>query len=179
MGRGSLVESMKWRDAANGGMSYYFKDNNHGAGVCVPYNGKAGDRGPNGEIVYDNGIILDGVKQDGSKNDIMIPADIWYNWTYNWGTGSPTYYAHSVFDNSYCKVREIALSYHLPQNLTSKFACRNLTVSVFGRGLFYLYKNLPIFDVEAADGTTWDTQTVIGGSTATTRTFGVSLRASF
>ena len=179
MGRGSLVESMKWRDAENGGMSYYFKDNNHGAGICVPYSGKAGGKGPNGEIIYDNGIILDGVKQDGSKNDIMIPSDVWYNWTYNWGTDAPTYYSHSVFDNTYCKVREISLSYNLPKKLTSKFACRNLTVSAFGRGLFYLYKNLPIFDVEATDGTSWNSQAVIGGSTATTRTFGVSLRASF
>jgi TonB-linked SusC/RagA family outer membrane protein len=179
MGRGSLVETMKWRDAENGGMSYYFKDNNHGAGICVPFNGKAGSKGPNGEIVYDNGIILDGVKQDGSKNDIMIPSDVWYNWTYNWGTDEPTYYSHSVFDNTYCKVREIALSYNLPAKLTHKFACRNLTVSVFGRNLFYLYKNLPIFDVEATDGTSWVSQSSIGGSTATTRTFGVSLRASF
>ena len=176
MGRGSLVETMKWRDAENGGQSYYFLDNNHSAGICVPYTGA---KGPNGEIVYDNGIILDGVKQDGSKNDIMIPSDIWYNWTYNWGTDEPTYYSHSVFDNTYCKVREISLSYNLPKKLTSKFACRNLTVSVFGRGLFYLYKNLPIFDVEATDGTTWVSQSSIGGSTATTRTFGVSLRASF
>ena len=179
MGRGSLVESMKWRDADNGGLTYYFKDNNHSAGICVPFKGKAGDKGPNGEIVYDNGMILDGVKQDGSKNDIMIPADVWYNWTYNWGTGDPTYYAHSIFDNSYCKVREISLSYNLPKKLSSKFSCRNLTVSVFGRNLFYLYKNLPIFDVEATDGTSWVSQSYIGGSTATTRTFGVSLRASF
>ena len=178
MGRGSLVETMKWRDAANGGQKYYFQDNNHSAGICVPYNG-AGNRGPNGEIVYDNGMVLDGVKQDGAKNDTMIPSDVWYNWTYNWGTGDPTYYAHSIFDNSYCKVREIALSYSLPKNLTSKFACKNLTVSVFGRNLFYLYKNLPIFDVEATDGTSWVSQASIGGSTATTRTFGISLRASF
>ena len=176
MGRGSLVESMKGRDARNGGLSYYFKDNNHAAGVCVPFDGKSS---PNGEIVYDNGIILDGVKQDGSKNDVMIPADIWYNWTYNWGTDAPTYYAHSIFDNSYCKVREVVLSYRLPKQFTGKIACRDLTVSVFGRGLFYLYKNIPIFDVEATDGTTWVSQASIGGSTATTRTFGFSLRASF
>jgi hypothetical protein len=179
MGRGSIVESMPGRDAANGGMSYYFKDNNHGAGICVPVNGKAGDKGPNGEIVYDNGVILNGVKEDGSKNDIILPSDWHYNWTYNWGTTAPTYYARSVFDNTYCKVREVALSYTLPPRLTSKFACRNLTVSLFGRNLFYLHKNLPALDAEATDGTTWLSQAVIGGSTATTRTFGVSLRAGF
>jgi hypothetical protein len=170
---------VKYRDAANGGLSYYFRDNDYAAGICVPFNGKAGERGPNGEMVYDNGMILRGVKQDGSQNDIMIPSDQWYNWTYNWGTGHPTYYAHSVFNNTFGKVREISLSYTLPKNLTSKFACKNLTVSLFGRGLFYLYKKLPVFDAEATDGTSWDSQAVIGGSTATTRTFGVSLRAGF
>ena len=179
MGRGSLVESMKWCDAAHGGISYYFENNDHANGACIPYNGKAGDKGPHGEYVYDNGMILDGVRQDGTKNNIILPSDQWYMYTYNWGTDVPTYYAHSVFDNSYCKVRELALSYRFPKKVTSKFACQNLTVSVFGRGLFYLYKNLPIFDVEATDGTTWVSQASIGGSTATTRTFGISLRANF
>ena len=109
----------------------------------------------------------------------MIPSDKWYNWTYNWGTGSPTYYGHSVFDNTYVKLRELTLGYTLPKELTSKFACQHLTISLYGRNLFYFYKNLPIFDAEATDGTSWVFQSQIGGSTATTRSFGFSLRASF
>jgi hypothetical protein len=35
------------------------------------------------------------------------------------------------------------------------------------------------FDAEATSGTDWMHQAAIGGSTATTRTFGFSLRASF
>lgn len=177
MGRGALKETMKYRDAEHGGMTYYYKDNDHAAGVVVPYTG--GAKGPGGEIVYDNGMILPGVKEDGTANDIMIPSDKWYNWTYNWGTGSPTYYGHSVFDNTYVKLRELTLGYTLPKELTSKFACQHLTISLYGRNLFYFYKNLPIFDAEATDGTSWVFQSQIGGSTATTRSFGFSLRASF
>ncbi|MCM0716591.1 MULTISPECIES: SusC/RagA family TonB-linked outer membrane protein [Parabacteroides] len=176
MGRGNLVESMDYRDAEHGGLNYYFEGNNPTTGKCIAATGTAG---PNGEKVYDNGMILGGVKADGSQNDIIIPADKYYNQTYNWGTDYPTYYSHSVFDNTYIKLRELSLGYTLPKELTSKFACRNLTVSVFGRNLFYLYKNLPAFDAEATDGTSWVSQAQIGGSTATTRTFGFSLRASF
>lgn len=172
MGRGSLVNSMDNRDAAHGGLTYYFADNN---GSNMP----SGGTGSTGIYTYDNGMILPGIKEDGSKNDIIISSDKYYWYTYNWGVGDPTYYSHSIFNNTYVKVREIALSYTLPKKLTSKFSCKNLTVSAYSRNPFYLYKNLPIFDAEATDGTNWVSQSQIGGSTATTRTFGMSLRASF
>lgn len=175
MGRGTLTNSMKYRDAENGGKTYYLNANNKAVA-------HSGPQGPNGEKVYDNGVILQGVKEDGSPNDIMIPADNYYIYTYNWGGWDPsdvTYYSHSVFDNSYVKLRELSLTYSIPSKYTSKMNMRNLSVSVYGRNLFYLYKNLPAFDAEATDGTSWISQTVIGGSTVTTRSFGVSLRASF
>ncbi|HNX89462.1 MAG TPA: TonB-dependent receptor [Paludibacteraceae bacterium] len=175
MGRGSLVESMNYRDTDHGGLKYYFANNDGGTMPVTLGNGTA----PSGAIVYDNGLILPGVKEDGSVNDIMLESDKWYNWTYNWGVGDPTYYSHAIFDNSYVKVRELALSYMLPRNVISKIGCNNLSLSAFARNPFYIYKNLPIFDAEATDGTSWISQAQIGGSTATTRTFGVSLRATF
>ena len=175
MGRGTIVESMKWRDAANGGLTYYLDANNN----CVPFTGSAG---PNGEKVYDNGVILPGVKADGTPNDVMIGSDYYYNQVYNWGGNNPagrTHYSDGVFDNTYVKVREISVGYNLPESLLSKFMCRSLQVSVFARNPFYIYKNMPAMDAEATDATNWIGQTRIGGSTATTRSFGVSLRASF
>ncbi|HCC51494.1 MAG TPA: SusC/RagA family TonB-linked outer membrane protein [Porphyromonadaceae bacterium] len=173
MGRGSLIQSMKYRDAENGGSSYYLDGLTH-----VPY---SGDRGPGGQKVYDNGMILEGVKENGEKNDIMIGSDYFYNSTYNWGysQGTTVHYSHSVFDNTYVKVRELSIGYNLPEKLLSKFACKSLQISVYGRNLFYIYKNLPAFDAEASDATNWIQQSQLGGSTATTRSFGVSLRTSF
>lgn len=176
MSRGSLVQSMANRDAAHGGLTYYLDANDK----CVPYSGTVG---PNGEKVYDNGMILKGVKEDGTANDIMIGSDYWYNTAYGWGGpgngSSMRYYSHSVFDNTYIKVRELSIGYNLPAKLLSKFACRSLQVSLYGRNLFYIYKKMPGFDAEATDATSWIEQTRLGGSTATTRSFGVSLRASF
>lgn len=175
MARGVLKETMAYRDAAHGGLTYYLDANNN----CVPFTGSVG---PNGEKVYDNGIILPGVKANGEKNDIMIGSDYWYSETYGWGSKTANAhrsYANSVFDNTYVKMRELTIGYSLPQNIVSKFACKKLDLSVFGRNLFYFYKKMPAMDAEATDATSWIGQTQIGGSTATTRSFGVSLRASF
>ena len=173
MGRGSLVESMKYRDAEHGGLSYYID----GGGKLVPTSASAG---PNGEKVWHDGMILDGVRaSDGKPNDVMIDSETWYNWTYNWGVGAPTYYSHAVFKNTYLKCREITLTYAVPESLTKKFRCNNLRLSVFARNPFYVYKNLPIFDVEASDATNWIEQASLRGTTASTRTFGFSLRANF
>lgn len=174
MGIGSIKESMANRDAAHGGIQYYYPGNDFNA-APVAYSGKV----PNGETVYDNGMVLKGVTEDGKANKKIIPADYWLSEVYQWGVSTHGYYSHSVFNNTYVKLRELSFGYTLPKSLSKKFACNNLTFSVFGRNLFYFYKRMPIFDAEATAGTNWQNQTQIGGSTATTRTFGVSLRASF
>ena len=174
MGRGSLVESMPYRDAEHGGLPYYIDGNNK----IVPVT--ASNPAPTGARVWNDGMILDGVRaSDGKPNDIMIDAETWYNWTYNWGTEAPTYYSHAVFKNTYLKCREIALTYALSENLTKKFHCSNLRLSLFARNPFYVYKNMPIFDVEASDATNWIYQSVNRGTSVSTRTFGFSLRANF
>lgn len=177
MGQGAIKETLKYHDGEGYGATYYLD----ASSTVVPFNGA---QGPNGERIYDNGIILPGVTADGKPNTKMISADQWANWTYNWGSGpndAITYYGdgHGIFDNTYVKCRELAISYAVPKSILSKFACKSLQLSVFGRNLFYVYKNLPGFDAEATDGTTWITQAKTGGSTATTRSVGVSLRASF
>lgn len=175
MGQGAIKESLKYHDGEGYGETYYVDANRN----IVPF---AGSAGPNGERIHDNGIILPGVTEDGQPNTKMISADDWAYLTYNWGgydQRGQTYYGHSVFDNTYVKCRELSLGYNLPATLLSKIKCKSMSVSVYGRNLFYLYKRLPMLDAEATDGTSWISQTNIGGSTATTRSIGLSLRASF
>jgi len=174
MGRGAIKESLKYHDGEGAGLTYYMNN-----GDLVPFKGS---KGPKGERVYDNGIILNGVTADGKPNTTMIGGDEYLWYTYNWGGYDPTdvtYYSHGIFDNSYVKCRELSIAYNIPHSALSKIKCKGLQLSVFGRNLFYLYKNLPMLDAEAADGTSWITQANIGGSTTTTRSIGVSLRATF
>ena len=69
--------------------------------------------------------------------------------------------------------------YQFPEKLTAKLGMTRLSVSIFGRNLFYFYKALKNYDAESSVGTSWASQAVVGGSTTATRNFGVSLRASF
>ena len=177
---GLTPESLQFRDTEHGGLSYYYPGNNNASGVPVQVDPSLG-AGPNGETVYHDGVILPGVvASTGEKNTRIIPAGYYYNQTYNWGTQPEQLtYRHSVFDNSYVKLRELTIGYQFPEKLISKLGMTRLSVSVFGRNLFYFYKALKNYDAESSVGTSWASQAVVGGSTTATRNFGVSLRASF
>lgn len=177
---GLTPESLQFRDTEHGGLSYYYPGNNNASGVPVQVDPSLG-AGPNGETVYHDGVILPGVvASTGEKNTRIIPASYYYNQTYNWGTQPEQLtYRHSVFDNSYVKLRELTIGYQFPEKLISKLGMTRLSVSVFGRNLFYFYKALKNYDAESSVGTSWASQAVVGGSTTATRNFGVSLRASF
>ena len=177
---GLTPESLQFRDTEHGGLSYYYPGNNNASGVPVQVDPSLG-AGPNGETVYHDGVILPGVvASTGEKNTRIIPAGYYYNQTYNWGTQPEQLtYRHSVLDNSYVKLRELTIGYQFPEKLISKLGMTRLSVSVFGRNLFYFYKALKNYDAESSVGTSWASQAVVGGSTTATRNFGVSLRASF
>ena len=177
---GLTPESLQFRDTEHGGLSYYYPGNNNASGVPVQVDPSLG-AGLNGETVYHDGVILPGVvASTGEKNTRIIPAGYYYNQTYNWGTQPEQLtYRHSVFDNSYVKLRELTIGYQFPEKLISKLGMTRLSVSVFGRNLFYFYKALKNYDAESSVGTSWASQAVVGGSTTATRNFGVSLRASF
>lgn len=172
MGLGALKESMDHRDAAHGGISYYTDGDSNNIAF-------SGDAGPNGELVRHDGIILDGVTKDGARNTKIMSAEMILEETYGWGTSEPYYYSHAMFDNTYLKCRELTLTWSLPDKWVSPFKCNNLRLSVFARNPFYVYKNLPIFDAESTDGTSWTSQVCIEGSSNASRTFGFTLRANF
>ncbi|MFV0555420.1 MAG: SusC/RagA family TonB-linked outer membrane protein [Mangrovibacterium sp.] len=173
---GNIEESLEGREG-HGGKSYYFADNNVDDVKNIVRTSAAS--GPNGEMVFHDGIVLDGVNEDGSKNDQMIPVAYYNSNSYGWGSSGSITYENAIADNSYVKLRELSFGYNVPKSIYSKIGCTNLSLSVYGRNLFYFYKNLPMMDAECTDGTSWTSQAIIGGSTATTRSYGISLRASF
>ncbi len=176
---GNLTPTLKGRDPAHGGLTYYANNNQ----ITDPSKRHLISQDPgttyNGNKVYGNGVILPGVKEDGTPNDIIATAgETFYN-QYGWGYSGNITYENAVQKNTYFKMRELSLGYTFPESIIKKFACKRLSVSIYGRNLFYFYKTLKQFDSEATDGTSWIYQSVIGGSTATTRSFGFSLRANF
>ena len=133
----------------------------------------------NSHYVWDNGLILPGVKEDGTPNDIIVTQFEANDGSYGWGTSATMTYQEAIQKNSYIKCREISLGYTLPvRNLTNKFACSRLTVSGFVRNPFYVYRTLKLFDSETTDGTDWISSHKLVARQVL-RTFGFSVRASF
>ena len=184
MDTGIIGDAVGARDYQSGGLFYYSTQDDVNIKESIVRmnnvaNYKRGETMVDGHYVWDNGVILPGVKEDGTPNDVIVTQFEINDMMYGWGTSSTQSYAEAIQKNSYVKCREISLAYTLPRLLTKKFGCENLTISAFARNPFYIYRSLKLFDAETSDGMSWIYQAQVGGSTATTRTFGLSLRASF
>lgn len=174
LSRGLLEESLTNMDAEHGGLSYYM-DGQKG----IAYSGTTG---PNGEKIYHDGMLMDGVLSDGSANNNIISQAVYYNSTYNWG--GPQYsdsrYELYVKKNNYIKMREISVAYRFPSSFSSKLKAKNLQLSAFGRNLFFLYRSLKDLDPEQmTGGSNWINGVSNAGTSPATRTYGLMLRASF
>ncbi|MFY0253905.1 SusC/RagA family TonB-linked outer membrane protein [Chitinophaga sp. 30R24] len=166
IGAGMFNSTLKYRDAAHGGIAYDVIDYASGNFVANP-NGK-----------YHDGVILPGVTKDGKKNEKVITAAQYYMNQYDWETNG--LYENAVFKNSYVKLREVTLSYNMPKSITDKLHFQGLQLSLIGRNLFYIWKTLPKgLDPEVAVGSSWLSQGVDGGTVGPTRSLGASLRARF
>lgn len=173
--RGLTKESLNFMDAEHGGLSYYLDANGKG----IPTTAAAG---PAGQVVYHDGMLMDGVTANGEANTNIVSQAVYYNATYNWG--GPQYgnarYELYVKDNTYIKMREISLAYRLPSFIGNKIGAQNVTVSVFGRNLFFIYRTIKDLDAEQTNTSTrWYENISNAGANPSFRTMGVMLRASF
>ncbi|MNP92696.1 TonB-dependent Receptor Plug Domain protein [compost metagenome] len=174
--RGLTEETLNYSTNERGGLTYYL---DNGKGVQVP---NSATTGPAGQELYRDGMLMDGVTADGSTNTNVISQAGYYNMTYNWG--GPQYsssrYELYIQENNYVKVREMSLSYNLPAAWASKMGASRLSFSAFGRNLFYIYRTIKDMDAEATTtGSRWSQNVNNSGTTPSTRSFGVMLRASF
>jgi hypothetical protein len=88
------------------------------------------------------GVILDGVYEDGTPNDKVV--HYYYKYLPNAGGWGKFISTPGIVENSWVKMREISLSYAIPEKVTNKTKIfQNLTFSIVGRDLFYIYSSLP------------------------------------
>jgi TonB-linked SusC/RagA family outer membrane protein len=140
---GVLASTLPGRSAANGGLSYYYPGNS-ASGTAVQVS--AGSAGPAGETVYDDGMIFNGVKADGTKNTTILSAQSYYK-------GYTNVDEAFTYSASYVKLRELKLGYTLPSQWVKSIGLQSATVSLVGRNLFILHKNVPNIDPETAFNT--------------------------
>ncbi|MBE0640124.1 MAG: SusC/RagA family TonB-linked outer membrane protein [Bacteroidales bacterium] len=88
------------------------------------------------------GIILDGVHEDGTPNTTVV--HYYYKYLPNAGGWGKFVSTPGIIENTWVKMREISLSYTIPQKFLGKTKVfQNLTLSITGRDLFYIYTTLP------------------------------------
>ncbi len=173
--RGLTEESTKYMDKASGGITYYLD----AAGKGVATNNATG---PNGEKVYEDGMLLPGVTSAGAANTYVISQAYYYWNVYNWG--GPQYssseYFRYIVKNDYLKMRELSLTYTLPTKIAQKLKSKKMQLSVFGRNLFYIYRSIKDIDSEQLNaGSYWSQNVNNAGTNPSTKSVGVMLRASF
>lgn len=170
---GAGKESLFGRDEEYGGLAYYI-DKNTNQKIGLDSHGATAPGNAKDNRVYHDGIIAEGVKADGSKNDIIVAAADYYNSRYN-RNGSED----NLYDNTYIKLRELKLSYRVPSKVVSKIGLQNLNVSFIGSNLFFIYKNVPNVNPEATLGTGGVNPYVEYTSYPSARSFGFAVNTSF
>jgi hypothetical protein len=91
------------------------------------------------------GVILPGVLEDGTPNDIRVSAS---NYDNPWGYIYAPNKAH-VYDASFVKLRNVTLSYDLPERIIRNSFIKKFTISAIGRNLWIIHKNVPYSDPES------------------------------
>jgi TonB-linked SusC/RagA family outer membrane protein len=90
------------------------------------------------DVNRDMAIVLPGVKQDGTPNDIAQGAGSAYFNNFGFGPSEV-----SVYDGTTIRLREISLGYTLPKALISKTPFKQVTVRAQGQNLWFRAVNFP------------------------------------
>jgi TonB-linked SusC/RagA family outer membrane protein len=124
-------------------------------------------------ISQNGGVIMPGVTADGKPNTKRVEN--------NYGTYGYSYnpQAAFVYDASYVKLREANITYSFPATFVSRLkAFKGIDLSVVGRNLWIIHKNLPYSDPEE-NITSGNIQGYQTGAFPTTRNIGVNLKLKF
>ncbi|WP_183558660.1 SusC/RagA family TonB-linked outer membrane protein [Mucilaginibacter sp. SP1R1] len=127
-------------------------------------------------LAQGGGVILPGVHADGTPNSTRIDASQNQS-AYGYQTAPNKAF---VYDASYIKLREASISYSIPASFVQKIgAVKAIDVSINGRNLWIIHKNIPYADPEDGLGAGSAYQGVQLGSYPNVRRYGFNLKFSF
>ena len=126
-------------------------------------------------IADGGGVILPGVDASGNQNTVRIPV----------GTASDSPYGYSndankghVYDASFIKLREMSLTYRLDDKLVEKLPFTGASLSLIGRNLWIIDKNMPYSDPEAGLSS-GNIQGYQSGAYPSAREYGINVKLKF
>jgi TonB-linked SusC/RagA family outer membrane protein len=121
------------------------------------------------------GVLLPGVDESGKQNTVRVEA-------YDNAT-TPYGYSHNpqaafVYDAGFVKLREAALTYTLPKKWTGEKVVKGIDISLVGRNLWIIHKNVPYSDPEAGLSS-GNIQGYQSGAYPSVRTLGFNVKFRF
>lgn len=134
------------------------------------YSGMLEETAENG--IREDGIVLKGVKEDGSANDIRVGGQDYCESIYN----GPA--AQSVFKSDYVKLREVTLGYNFPFKARENFI-HSLRLSAYGRNLHTWGPDTKHWDPEASVTSSGNVQGIEGAALPGLANFGFSVTMKF
>ncbi|BDD03223.1 SusC/RagA family TonB-linked outer membrane protein [Aureibacter tunicatorum] len=127
-------------------------------------------------LIIDSEALVDLGDGNTRENDIAIsPEDFWTNYS------KSTITEASLFDKTFVKLREIKISYSLPEKLLQRMPIRMLTVGLEARNLAILYKAIPHIDPETSlfQSSSDASGAIEMGGLPSTRSYGFNLKVGF
>jgi TonB-linked SusC/RagA family outer membrane protein len=119
----------------------------------------------------DDGVIFDGVTEDGQPNTQILSAENYYKASYSINEAY-------IYDASFIKLREVKLRYTFPRKLIRPLRVEGLSLSFVVRNPAFLYRETTHIDPEAAFNTS-NVQGVETLSLPTSRSFGFNVNLNF
>jgi TonB-linked SusC/RagA family outer membrane protein len=124
------------------------------------------------------GFILPGVRPNGTVNDVVInTGDAYFNF-YNLGPDIA-----GIFDASFIRLQEVALTYSIPEKMLKKTPFGNVTFGLVGENLYMKAINIPKginADLNAtAGGVNGNSSGIIFNNSPSARRFGFNIKLSF
>ncbi|WP_460474502.1 SusC/RagA family TonB-linked outer membrane protein [Emticicia fontis] len=123
----------------------------------------------------ENGLQLSGVTATGDKYAYTVPVANLRSAYYN---NLNRYTELFVHDASFVKLRQVILSYNLPNNLLKAIGVQSASISLVGRNLLILYKKTDNFDPEQSL-TNGSAQGIESIGLPRTRSYGLNLNLKF
>jgi len=125
-------------------------------------------------ISQGGGVLLSGVKEDGSINDIRAPAND-FRTPFGWARAVNKQH---VYDAGFIKLREVALSYRLDKDTFGKSIVQAMTFTASGRNLWIIDSSVPYADPEAGLSS-GNVQGYQSGAYPSTIDYGFSVKIEF
>ena len=130
-------------------------------------------------LSIDGGYVGHGVKNIGTEdNPEYVKNDVYVNPSRYWGFVSSNIPEQYVYDASYIKLRDVAISYNLPKKMLVGLPFNTISIGIVGRNLWTLYKNIPNIDPES-NYNNGNGQGLEYGSLPTRKSYGFNVKLKF